>query len=366
MRLAPSNPITRPSQTVHCSAPAKLILSGEHAVLFGCPALSMAIDLNTHCTLSTQPHTQSQTQKTSDNQSAHFHIQLNDFQLEASFNFADWQHQASQIEQRFKAFKANRLAIDNVLCTPFDLVLISLWVFNQTHPIQPQNWHIRIHSEVPIGRGLGSSAGVIVSLLAGLFKAHQHPVLNETLLDLAKQIESYQHGQSSGLDPATLIQAGLLKYQLNQPIKTLPSQPLNAWLIDTGAPLSHTGECVHAVKQHHQNDTALWQAFKKVSLEIEQAWLTHDTKQLKQAIQANQQLLQKIGVVPKPVEQFIQQLDHTLNAASKVCGAGSIAGDNAGMVLCLSDIAPTELCAQYRFAYWPLKLQTQGVHCVLD
>ncbi|MEA3405756.1 MAG: GHMP kinase [Pseudomonadota bacterium] len=340
--------------SVHCFAPSKLILSGEHAILYHCPALSMAIDLKTHCYLSQQPA-----------ESGRFTIQLQDFDLEKSFSFADWQQQSQQIEKRFQQFQQTQLAIDAVLTSPFDLILITLWLFNQQHPIQTEKWQIKIGSEVPIGRGLGSSAAVIVGLLAGLFKSHQLIASKESLLDLAKKIESYQHGASSGLDPATLIQGGLLKYQMDQPLQTLSTQPLSGWLIDTGAPLSHTGECVQAVKQHHQYNSELWREFKNTSFEIEQAWSNKNSVELKQAIQHNQNLLCQIGVVPKKVQAFIQQLDSALNAASKVCGAGSVLGDNAGMVLCLSEHSPVELCQQYGYDFWPLKLQPQGVQCEL-
>jgi len=343
------------TKSVHCFAPCKLILSGEHAVLYHCPALSMAIDLKTHCYLSYTP-----------SKTGQIRIQLTDFETENTYSFSEWQAQAQKISKRFQHFKQGQLAIEAVLTSPFELVLITLWLFHQQYPITTADWQINLQSNVPIGRGLGSSAAVIVSLLAGLLKFHQAETPPQTLLELAKQIESYQHGKSSGLDPATLIYAGLLKYQINQPIEHLTPQPLTAWLIDTGAPQSHTGECVHAVKQRHQADAELWQSFKNISFEIQQAWLTQQTKQLKQAIQANQKLLVQIGVVPKKIERFIQRLDHTLNAASKVCGAGSVLGDKAGMVLCLSDVAPTKLCQEYGYPCWPLKVQTQGVQCVLD
>jgi len=364
---ASKNPANPKNNAFHCIAPSKLILSGEHAVLYGCPALSMAIDLNTHCTLSHQP-------ADSDNQhidhTARFTLTLTDFKLEQTFTFADWQTHAQQIEHRFQAFKKEALAVDKVLTSPFDLVLICLWVFDQHHSIHIADWKIKIHSDVPIGRGLGSSAGVIVTLLAGLFKSHHVSVTKQSLLSLSKQVESYQHGTSSGLDPATLIYAGLLKYQMGQPIQTLPTQTHSAWLIDTGAPASHTGACVQAVKQTHQHNTPLWQDFKKTSFEIEQAWLNSDSKhhpeQLKQAIHQNHRLLCKIGVVPEKVQMVIKQLNLTLNAACKICGAGSVVGDQAGMVLCVSEQSPLEICQQYGYSVWPLTLQTQGVRCELD
>lgn len=343
------------SHSARSIAPSKLILTGEHAVLYHSPALSLAIDLPTYCTLIKTPSA-----------SAQFTLTLYDFKLEKSLSFTQWRTQALQIEQRFQAFQAGKLMIDKVLNSPLDLIVICLWVFNQHHTITPADWRLTVQSEAPIGRGLGSSAAVIVTVLTGLLKLHKQPDSSQTLLSLAKQVESYQHGRSSGLDPATLIYGGLLKYQLDQPITPLPSHPINAWLIDTGAPKSHTGECVQAVKNHHQYNQLVWDKFKAASAEIEQAWLQQDTKQLKSAVKLNHSLLCEIGVVPEKVQKFIQQLDQTLNAASKVCGAGSVQGDNAGMVLCLSERAPTKLCQQFGYSFWPLKLHNQGVHCVLD
>jgi len=341
-------------RSIKCTVPSKLILSGEHAVLYHCPALSMAIDLPTVCTLTQQTTSTPQ-----------FNIHLKDFDLKQRFSFDEWQQQAQQIEHRFKQFENHALEIDAVLSSPFDLILISLWVFHQHKPIQAADWSLTIQSEAPIGRGLGSSAAVIVGLLSGLFKQHKLAESKSTILEQAKQIESYQHGRSSGLDPATLIYGGLLKYQINQPIKPLHSQPLTGWLIDTGSPDSHTGECVQTVKKQHQNDSQLWQDFKNTSFEIEQAWSDQNINQLQQAIQQNHQLLCKIGVVPRKVQQFIQKLDQELNAASKVCGAGSILGDKAGMVLCLSEQSPETLCRQNGYPFWPLQLQPLGVQCEL-
>ncbi len=342
------------SHTTRCYAPCKLILSGEHAVLYHSPALSMAIDLQTQCFISQNPA-----------ERASIHIQLDDFDLQRTFSFSQWQQQAQQIEQRFTQFQNSELGIEQVLSSPFDLVLMTLWVFHQQQPIQTAIWQIQLQSEVPIGRGLGSSAAVIVSLLSGLFKQHQQSVDKEKLLQLAKQVESYQHGRSSGLDPATLIYGGLLKYQLDQPIQPLPTQPITGWLIDSGAPQSHTGECVQAVKQHYQYNDALWAEFKKTATEIEQAWSQQNQPALKQAVRDNHRLLSQIGVVPQRVQNFIEQLEQQLDAACKVCGAGSVTGDSAGMLLCLSAESPQQLCQSYGYRMWPLKLQTSGVQCEL-
>ncbi|WP_373019778.1 mevalonate kinase [Thiomicrorhabdus sp.] len=339
-----------------CSVPSKLILSGEHAVLYGCPALSMAIDLETRCTLM------------DDEASVDlpgFTVSLKNFDLKQHFSFAEWQHQAEKIDQRFEDFRSGTAPINAVLTSPFDLILITLSNLCQIRPFCPANWQIEIESNAPIGRGLGSSAAVIVSLIKTMLTQLHWQMDDKELLELAKRIEAYQHGHSSGIDPATLLHGGLLKYQLHQKPQPLANRPFNAWLIDTGKPQSTTGECVTWVKQHHQNDKNLWQSFSITTHQIEQAWSNWDQNILKQAIDRNHQLLCRIGVVPNRIQSFIETLRGNLNASCKICGAGSIAGESAGMLLCISENSPADLCRANGYHFRPLKIQSQGVQCEL-
>ncbi len=340
-----------------CSVPSKLILSGEHAVLYGCPALSMAIDLPTLCTL---------TDDEAILDTPRFEIKLKNFNLKQSFTFEQWQLRAEQVEQRFEAYVNDDGTIGSVLSDPFDLVLITLAKLDQIQPFSPANWQFEIESTAPIGRGLGSSAGVIVGVIKAVQAKLDWPMSIPETLELAKQIESYQHGLSSGIDPATLLYGGLLKYQLHQPPQPLPAQPFQGWLIDTGEPQSTTGECVTWVKQHHQNDKTLWEAFTQTTNQIEQAWSNQNQPALKQAIKQNHELLCSIGVVPDKVRDFIGLLNDTYDAAGKICGAGSITGQQAGMVLCISQTSPEALCREYSYPLWPVTIQSQGARCELD
>lgn len=347
----------KPAETTmksHCTVPAKLILSGEHAVLYHCPALSLAIQLPTHCTLEFVPSEQ-----------LTFSLTLTDLQLTAQCTQEAWRDQVDAVQQRFQAFRQNQLSIKAVLTTPEQLIWMTLATFDQHHPLKTGHWGIRIHSEAPMGRGLGSSAAVIVSTLAALFDAHQLPQDDDKLLEMAQQIEHYQHGRSSGIDPATLLHPGLLRFTLGEkphPLDHSGFGQLNAWLIDTGAPQSSTGECVAAVRPF-ADDAALWQDFADVSAQIEQAWLAQDETGLKAAINRNHQLLCQIGVVPAKVADFIEHLKSQYQAAAKICGAGSVSGDHAGIVLCLSQQPPKQLCEQYGYRYFAMQPDSRGIHC---
>lgn len=335
-----------------CSVPAKLILSGEHAVLYQCPALSMAIDLPTHCECEYTPNTQSSVT-----------IELVNFQQKHCFPYEIWQKMCIGMECRYRLFQHQSGAIQSVLTKPVDLILNTLFHFEELCPLKLGDWRFKIHSEVYIGRGLGSSAAVILSLLTSLIKHHNFNLSDDALLALAQRIECRQHGKSSGIDPATLIFGGLLQYQSNLPIQRVNSQKLNAWLIDTGKPLSTTGQCVEHVKQEWADNKTCWKGFKKVTRKLVEAWAEEDSLKFKKWIRKNQQLLFKLGVVPAKVQSFIDELENQYHAAAKICGAGSVSGDNAGMVLCISENPPYALCETYGYECLPLHLQTKGIEC---
>lgn len=345
--------------TTRCTVPAKLILSGEHAVLYGVPALSLAIDLPTRCTIEHLPTTDAQTTPLS------FTANLTDFAQSKTLSAEQWLTRVDEIKHRFKLFKQGKLSIDQVLKTPFDLIWVTLDAFYQHHHLASGTWKIHIESDSLIGRGLGSSAAVIVSLLSALKTQHGLALSKQQLLSLSKEVETYQHGRSSGVDPATLIYAGLLKYRMDAepvPLAQTSSLPLPAWLIDTGRPQSGTGECVEFVKRF-TDDANLWGSFAQVEEQIEQAWSENNTAGLKEGIRMNQRLLKQVGVVPNSIDGFIQRLENDYDAAVKVCGAGAIYGASAGILLCLSDQDPTELCQQNHYRCYRIQSQSHGVQC---
>ncbi len=339
--------------TYRCSAPAKLILSGEHAVLYNGPALSMAIQLYSHCECGfTQGN------------SLQISIELDDFQQSLTLNKQQYQTQSQAIEQRYRAFQNGELAINKVLNSPVELILCSFYLFAETHSLKNGIWSVNIHSEIPTGRGLGSSASVIISLLKTLYRQHGiEPTFSEQL-SLAREIESRQHGRSSGLDPASILHGGIIKYRLQQPVEPIQTHPMQAWLIDSGAPLSSTGEAVSHVRQYAENQI-LWDNFANITDIITDALQQQNKEQLHQAIRENQLLLEQIGVVPKTVAGFIDKLNRTTHAAAKICGSGSVRGEAAGIILCFSEQAPSQLCANYGYAYQAITLDLQGAGCEL-
>lgn len=347
---------------LRCRVPAKLIISGEHAVVYGQPALSMAINLSTECLLNHHP-----TDKT------HLHLNLVNYNLKQTFSLDQAWFKAHSINQAYQDFLIGSTPLNQVLTTAYDLPLLCCYFFDQVYGIMPGEWNIGLQSNAWRGRGLGSSAAIIVSLLSALFKAH-HLDDRQQLLMLAKKIESYQHGQSSGIDPTTIATGGLIRYQLNQPTQLIAAPDLDAWLVDTGEPSASTGECVQHVKTQFANNQACWQAFANCTEQLQQAWLSQNTALFLHHLQTNHRLLIQIGVVPTKVQAFIDQLEQP-GLAAKLCGAGSVSGEAAGVLLIVSDPQQfknpkdhtkdylTPLCEQWGYRLEKVKLVNKAIQC---
>ena len=313
-------------------------------MVYGQPAISLPIPLFSHCEIELQASHQTC-----------IAIELSDLNQYQALTIEEFELQSQSIEKRFAAFNQGLLKIDKVLQSPFDLILISLKKFSDLIAIPTGRWKITIQSEIPLERGLGSSASIIVSLLKALEELCQTP-LNEAFLPLAKTIENFQHGTSSGLDPTTIYQNHALRYQQSQFSKLTLGKlttPLKAWLIDSGKSHSSTGDTVSHVKNTIGNDCDTWQQFAKVTQQIETFWHTN-AAQLLPAIRHNQQLLCDIGVVPNALQTWLSELEAQTGGAGKVCGAGAIQGDSAGMVLFLSEKSPKAFCQNHRLTFFEL------------
>lgn len=343
---------------LHCRVPSKLIVSGEHAVVYGQPALSMAIDLQTDCEIFTQ----------SSNHPS-IRIQLPDYGLEQTYPFEQAWLRAMQLEQSYKDYLAGHKSINQVCDSALDIPLLCCAFFNQKHGLKPGEWQIKLFSESWQGRGLGSSAAIIVSLLSALYQSHPQTEKSQ-LLGLAQKVENYQHGLSSGIDPTTLATGGLIRYQLNQPLRSLNVNLEYAWIIDTGQPGSSTGECVDQVKKHFGQNTELWQAFGQCTEQLQQAWLSQNTDLFFQQLEVNQHLLTQLGVVPTKVQKFIHQITQP-GLVVKLCGAGAVSGDAAGVLLAVANPglckdAETKLQRVCQASDYPLKkikLVKQAIRC---
>ncbi|EUJ25993.1 mevalonate kinase [Listeria floridensis FSL S10-1187] len=88
---------------------------------------------------------------------------------------------------------------------------------------------IRVISEVPIGRGLGSSAAVAASITRALFRYFNKHLTDEKLLKFVNQSERIAHGNPSGVDAVTVVTGQPVWFQKNKALETLHFQKKIFW-----------------------------------------------------------------------------------------------------------------------------------------
>lgn len=341
--------------SITVASPGKVILSGEHAVLYDQPALAMAINQYTH------------TQVTGEAQD-NVELNLPNLDYKASLTYRTLKRIKKELKHQHQRFRRGEIGVRQVLKAPFELsqyTLATLLDHLPTKTDQPQGLKINTQSSLPVNRGLGSSAASVVSILKALIAFYGLSMSSQQMFDLALESELMQHGQSIGLDLYTSMEGGCLYYDKGQIYKR-PVPQKHLWLVDTGTPQVSTGQSVSKVRDRFGHRDDIWQAFAAVTTEIDRLLQdSQDDEQLAYQIQRNQQLLYKIGVVPERVQQFIQLLQQN-GMAGKISGAGAVEGDRGGMVLVLGSdeqrLAST--CRAFGYSYQPIEPDYQGAHLV--
>jgi len=337
------------SNSLRARSPAKLILSGEHAVVYGKPAIAMAINRY------------AESMVVSSLSSA---ILFNCLNLEyaKSFTLHALEALKQRIQNKYHAFLEGRCAIRDVLKKPFELLQYTVTHLLETWNIPlSEGLEIRASSDIPIGCGMGSSAALVMSTLYALSHFLKLDIDPVRYLSLGREAENLQHGRSSGLDLHLAMAGGCLRFEEGRTSKRiLPRIPMS--IVQTGVPQTTTGQCVSAVAKHFKK-SSVGEDFASVTELFDEALQTNNIIKIQDCIRQNHRLLIEIGVVPAKVQAFIQALEKE-GAAAKICGAGSVVGDAAGVVLIVSERDLSYIADEYGFSMQPVQEDFYGTHLV--
>jgi mevalonate kinase len=330
-------------------APAKLILSGEHAVLYGQPAIAMAVDRYTSTT-------------TTWSDTPNIHFKLADLAYAKTLTIQALQRLAQQLQADYRAFLQGKCSIRDVLKRPFELLQYSVSTIIERLNLQlPKGLEIAVRSNIPLGCGMGSSAAAVISTLCAFTNFLKLEWQRADFLNFGKEIENLQHGKSSGLDLQLVTFGGCMRFQegVAQPVRA-PNTSL--YIVNTGKPIVSTGECVQHVASKMQ-DPGLLREFGMVTDALQTALQENNLAALQAAIRANHILLARLGVVPQEVLNLISDLEHN-NCAAKICGAGAISGANAGVVMIAAADDPSEIVHKHGFIVETVQVDQNGTTIV--
>lgn len=193
---------------------------------------------------------------------------------------------------------------------------------------------LRIENELPLGKGMGSSTALVIAVTRAFGGARE----------IALEVENEVNPGHSGLDFAViwenapvLFQKGSTPMQLKLPEDLLKG----AFLLDTGTPNESTPELVGWMKEKY-NDPQTKGAIKTIDACTERL-LTGES--LADVMRDHHRAQLQLGVVPEKTAALIAAIENE-GGSAKVIGAGGRTG-GGGMVLVLG-IAENELTSLAR------------------
>lgn len=326
------------SPCIQAYAPAKLIISGEHSVVYGAPALGMALNYLTTTT------------RLSKNRSGQILLNLQNFHSEAVLDQKELVELKKKIDVRYAAFLNQSIQAQEIL-EPRALLPYLLACYAEQYEILYEGLEIEVSSTIPMGFGLGSSASSIVSLLRALSSAFI-PISPDThFIELARQIENLVHGKSSGFDVELVFRGGCF-YRDQGHYYPCPAPEFSFQLVHTGIPEVTTAECVQAAAPIFQASQTLLSEFTQVTQALAEAIKKQNLLEVQQNIAKNHRLLCDIGVVPDKVQACIASIEKRGNAA-KICGAGASRGEQAGVLLVVGEHPISDILAAFGYILVP-------------
>jgi len=299
------------------SAPGKIIIIGEHAVVYGKPAIIAAVDKR--CTVSMEKSKGITISSPIMKDSAHFTVA----EAKKLSEKADalWKEcaQAKDFSPLFAATKKNGNALKAGVGKIFREFQIDAGA------------DISIASQIPIGYGMGSSAALAVSLVKAASSLYGKKASLEEINAVAYKLEQYAHGTPSGGDNTASCFGGIMRYVKEPKImERLDLGKLDNFMIVYAAPpVKTTGELVQSVRNLGDAfRTERVNALGALAGSMLDALRKRNHGEIKRIINEAQKNLRELGVSTPEIDVLCESVKKA-GGAAKLCGAGG-----GGVVMC--------------------------------
>jgi len=328
------------------TAPGKIILFGEHAVVYGRPALAAAIDRHVSIALDegTGP------------------ARLGTV-TELGPGEGTTENQPAVVPPSTPAPALSGVEHPLITDPRLDQALArAATLFD----LAPGSFAVTISADLPLGVGLGSSAALSVALIRALAEWVQVSLPLATVCSRAFELEKIFHGFPSGIDNTVATYGGAVMFQHGSPARPLHTPAPLPLVIALGTLPRETRRTVTRLRQHWEAaPTHYEQLFDRIADLVgtaEAAIQAADYPRLGALMNANQELLAQLGV-------STPELDTMVDCARQhgALGAKLTGGGGGGAVICLCPTARESLVEAFVTAGWhafatDLAIPQRGFH----
>ncbi len=281
------------------STPGKIILFGEHAVVYGRPALAIPV---------TQVHADAEIL---DSDSKGIWIHASGVNLHAELNTLPPDHPIASVIHNF-------LFLSRQSPSPFGRGVRGEGRF--------PNLQISITSTIPVASGLGSGAAVTVALVRALAAHLHYPMTDEEVNAFAYDIEKLHHGTPSGIDNTVVTYAKPVYFIKSQPIEIFKvGAPFTILIGDTGIS-APTKESVTDVKKLWEADKSKWESVfdrvGEIAKSAREKIETGDWRLLGELMNQNHALLQEMTVSLPELDLLVEAAKNAGALGAKLSGGG--------------------------------------------
>jgi len=266
-------------QPAHGNAAGKVILLGEHFVVYTAPALALPLTAwRTTVTIHPCPETPTA-----------FHVSTHDVPLARVRPLVD--------------------------------AALEHW-----HIAPPQGWRLEIVTAIPVGQGLGASASIAVALAKATAEAAGLKPDDAEIHRCAHALEHIVHGSPSGIDDTTVMGETPIYFQRQHPLVPAHAQPPLHFAVAASGQAGDTRAAIAAVRafSHRapRDFARLLAEATQLAAEGRHAFCAGDAARLGALMNRNHTLLQGIAVSTPDIDALVQEARNLGASGAKLTGAG--------------------------------------------
>jgi mevalonate kinase len=272
------------------TAPGKVILFGEHAVVYGQPAIAVPVmQVRANAIVITEPKSPAGLVR----------IIAPDVGLETTLDSLPQDHPFTVVISKAAA----ALNVSNIpACS------------------------IHISSTIPIAGGMGSGAAVSVAILRALSASWGYPLSDAQISELVYQSEQIYHGIPSGIDNTVITHARPVYFVKGKEVEILSvKRSFNLVIGDSGgkSPTSQVVGALHqAWEQDPQRFERLFEAVGDIAASARKAIRSGKIESLGSLMNENHALLQQMEVSSPELDSLVEAARAAGALGAKLSGAG--------------------------------------------